>query len=138
MPITNAMSVAYAEDVQTGVHQPGDTYKIALIKPSPAGTFDRETLLYSELGSDEVANGNGYTTGGATLSGRSVARSGNALVLDFANPVWSAATISAAGAMVYNTTRSNRVLGIFSFGGTITSTNGDFTVNIPSLLRITT
>lgn len=132
MAVTTAMCNSYKLDGHNGVHQPGDDYKIALIKAGHAGTFGKATTNYSDLGSDEVANGNGYTTGGKSLTSRAASLDGDAAIVDFADPVWTAATISADGALIYNASRSNKAVAVFSFGGTITSTNAAFSATIPA------
>ena len=144
MPITTSKSAALPRDLWDGVHQPGDTYKCALIKAGHVGTFNGATDNYSDLGSDEVPSGGGYTTGGATLSGRAVVADAGTEILDFDDPSWAAATIDADGALIYNATRAGKVLGVFAFGVQPTSsTNGTFTVQFPAptaaagLLRMT-
>jgi len=55
-------------------------------------------------------------------------------MLTFTSPVqWTSATISAAGAIIYNSSKSNKVVCVLSFGGTITSTNGTFQVSLPAV-----
>ena len=137
MAITAALTNQGKKDFLNGTHQPGNTYKLALIKPASSGTFDKNTTTYTSLSTDEVT-GTGYTAGGATLSGFTVTLSTDTASLDFADASWAASTISAAGAMLYNDTAtghgsvSKPVIAIFDFGGTISSTAGTFTVTIPS------
>ena len=52
--------------------------------------------------------------------------------LSFANSSWAAATITAAGALIYNNSRSNAAVASLSFGGDKTSTSGTFTVIFPT------
>lgn len=151
MAITTSMANSYKQELFSGTHASGDVYKAALIKVGHAGTYNASTLnagtpgtgtpTTSNLGTDEVT-GTGYTANGATLSGFSVTLQGSTAVLDFTSPTWSTATISAVGVMIYNSSKSNKVVGVFDFGGTITSTAGTFTATMPavgastSLLRI--
>ena len=140
--ITTAVSNQCKQDWLNGVHQPGDTYKGALIKTGHAGTFDKTTDNYSDLGADEVANGSGYTTGGATLSGFSVGITGDVAHLSFSDPSWNSATFSADGILIYNSSKSNKVLGVHAFSNApVSATNGTFTADLPApgasaLLRI--
>lgn len=142
MSITTAVSNQCKQDWLNGVHQPGDTYKAALIKTGHAGTFDKNTDNYSDLGADEVANGNGYTTGGKTLTGFSVGITGDVAHLSFDDPAWTAATFSADGLLIYNSSKSNKVLGVHAFpNAPVAATNGTFTADLPApgasaLLRI--
>ena len=129
MPITTAVCDTFTRELfdSTVGHNETHTYKIALIKPAPSGTFGASTANYSALSTDEVASGSGYTTGGATLSSLTVSGSGK-LTIDFADATWSTASFSAAGALIYNSTKANRAVAVLSFGGTYTGTGGNFTV----------
>lgn len=150
MAITTAIANSYKSEILSGVHLAADVYKIALIKVGATGTYGATTInvgtpgtgapTLANLGTDEVV-GTGYTSGGAVLSGFSVSGTTTAR-LDFATPSWAAATISATGAIIYNSSRANKVVACFDFAGTITSTAGTFTANMPvvgdatSLVRI--
>lgn len=130
MAITQAMCNVFKTAVLDGKHLPGHTYKIALFDSTAA--LDKATTAYSGQ-SGEVANGNGYTTGGKALTGRTVALSGDIGYLHFDDPVWAAATITARGALIYNDTLAGKdALCVIDFGGNITSTNGNFTVDLPA------
>lgn len=151
MANTTATANSFKAEILQGTHAAADVYKIALIKAGAAGTYGAGTTNVgtpgtgtpssSNLGTDEVT-GTGYTSGGATLSGFSVTITGSVARLDFSTPSWASASISATGGIIYNSSKSNKVLGVFDFGGTITSTNGTFTASMPavgdstSLLRI--
>jgi hypothetical protein len=127
MPITTAFANQLKEDLWNGVHQPADVYKIALY--TSAATLDKTTTAYSAT---NEASGTGYTAGGMNLVGRVVGASGDIRYLSFDDPVWPGATITARGCMIYNSTRSNKTLGVFDFGAEVTSTNGPFTVDLPA------
>lgn len=134
--VTTAVCNSFKLEALRGIHLDTDTYKIALIKPSPAGTFDKATTNYSDLGADEVANGAGYTTGGLTLTSGSWALTGDTASIDWADAVWAAASISAIGALIYNSSRSNKAVQVIAFADTVAipvvSSNAAFTVQIPS------
>lgn len=140
MAITSAICNSYKREVLAGTHTSAHTYKIALFTSS--ATLGAATETYSST--NEVANGNGYTTGGATLSGFSVTGTGATARLDFATPVtWPASTITARGALIYNSSASDKAVAVLSFGDSdIVSTAGTFTVTMPtvgdstSLIRI--
>ena len=126
---TQGITTSYKADLFNGLHQPGDVYKIALYVA--ASTIGIGTAAYTAT--NEVANGNGYTTGGLTLAGRQVVLDGTTQILDWTtDPVWAASTITARGAMIYNSTRANASLCVLDFGADITSTNGNFTVTLPA------
>jgi hypothetical protein len=60
----SAICESFRQEILEGIHQPGDIYKIALIKSGQARNFGKDLTNYSDLGSDEVEGGNGYTSGG--------------------------------------------------------------------------
>ena len=117
-----------------GVHDL-DTHslKIALIKPSPTGSFSKATTNYSDLtaNSDE-ATGTNYSAGGQVLDSPVISLSGDTAIVDFADEVFSNLTITAAGALLYNSSASNKAIAVFSFGSNVASTAGDFTVIFPT------
>ncbi len=129
MAITAAICNSFKTEILQGVHEAGDTYKIALY-PSSA-TLSKSTATYSSTG--EVANGSGYTTGGATLSGFSVTLDTDTAILDWTvDPTWTTATITARGALIYNSTQDDKAVAVLDFGGDIASTAGTFTVTLPA------
>jgi hypothetical protein len=148
---TSAICKSYKTELLSGIHLAADTYKIALIKVAPAGTWDSSVTnagtpgtgspTTANLGTDEVT-GTGYSAGGVTLAGFSATLQSSTACLDFTSPSWASSTISATAAIIYNSTRSNKAVAIIDFGGTITSTNGTFTITMPavgastSLIRI--
>ena len=151
MANTTAICNTYKQEILQGLHLAANTYKIALIKVGAAGTYGAAVTnagtpgtgspTTANLGTDEVV-GTGYTAGGNTLAGFSATLQSSTGCLDFTTTSWSTATISATGAMIYNSSVSNRAVAIFDFGGTITSTAGTFTATMPavgastSLIRI--
>jgi len=105
-----------------------DVIKIALY--TSAATLGASTTAYST--SDEVSSsGTNYTAGGNTLTGAAVTLDGTTAIVDFNDTTWSASTITARGALIYNSSKSNKAIAVLDFGGDKTSTNGDFTINFP-------
>lgn len=126
---TQAMVTSFKADLFNGDHETGDVYKIALYLA--ATTIGPGTTAYTAT--NEVANGSGYTTGGATLAGRQVVTDGTTVILDWTtDPVWAGASFTARGALIYNDTNADKAMGVFDFGADITATNGNFTVTLPA------
>ena len=128
------MCNSFKQELLGGVHDL-DTHslKIALIKPSPTGNFNKATTNYSELtGSSDEATGTNYSAGGQTLDSPVISLSGDTALVDFADEVFSNLTITAAGALLYNSSASNKAIAVFSFGSNVASTAGDFTVIFPT------
>ena len=128
------MCNSFKQELLGGVHDL-DTHslKIALIKPSPTGNFNKATTNYSELtSSSDEATGTNYSAGGQVLDSPVISLSGDTALVDFADEVFSNLTITAAGALLYNSSASNKAIAVFSFGSNVASTAGDFTVIFPT------
>lgn len=139
MAITTAVCNSFKSELLGGTHDlDTDTIKIALIKVSEAGTYDAATTNYSDVtgNTDEVV-GTGYTTGGNTLASPVISLDGSVAIVDFADTVWANATVSSTGALIYNASKSNKAVAVISFGGTVTSTAGDFTIQFPAAAAAT-
>jgi len=129
----NYMPTSFKVQLLNGVQNfTSDTFKIALYTNS--ATLDANTTAYVTSG--EVASGGNYTTGGNTLSVSTTPTnggSGTTAFIDFADTTWSAATITARGALIYNNSKSNAAVAVLDFGSDKTSTDGDFTVQFPAI-----
>lgn len=132
--ITTAMCNSFKQELLGGVHDlDTHTLKLALIKPSPTGTYGAATTNYSDItGNSDEATGTNYTAGGQNLDSASITLSGTTAFVDFADEVFSNLTISAGGAIIYNSSASNKAIAIFAFSSTVSSTAGDFTVIFPT------
>jgi len=78
------------------------------------------------------ATGTGYTAGGTTLTNLGSTVAQNVSFIDFADATFSTATITASCCLIYNTTQSKAAIVVLDFGGSKTSTNGDFTIQFPA------
>ena len=114
-------------DFIDGVHQPGDTYKLALYT-SMSGLGD-STTAYTTT---NESSGTGYSAGGVELQNRQSGTSGVAAYMTFDNVVLESATLSAACGMIYNASKSNKAIAILDFGGTQAVTNGTLTIEFPA------
>jgi len=133
MAISQAMCTSFKVELLDGVHNfdtGGDTFKIALYTSS--ATLGAATTAYTT--SNEVSSsGTNYTAGGNTLTVSQVPTStGTTAFISFANTTWAAATITARGALIYNSSKSNKAVAVLDFGSDKTSTSGDFTINFPT------
>jgi hypothetical protein len=128
MAITQAMCSSFKQQILLGEHDlDTDTIKLALY--TSAATLSAATTAYST--SDEVV-GTGYTAGGNTLTGATVSLSGTTAYVDFSDTTWTTATITARGALIYNSSKSNKAIAVLDFGADKTSTAGSFTVQMPT------
>ena len=134
MAITQAMCTSFKGELLGGTHDlDTNTIKLALIKSGESGTYGAATTNYSDVtGNSDEASGTNYSTGGNTLGSATISTSGTTAILDFADTTFSNATVSASGAIIYNSSQSNKAIAVISFGGTVASTAGDFTVSFPA------
>ena len=141
--ITTAMPTSFKVEILRAVHNftasSGNTFKIALLKATAvgSGTFGAATTNYSNLGSDELANGSGYTTTGNTLVSVTPVADGTTAVCDFADTSWTSATFTTCGALIYNSTASGAACAVLSFGGDQQVSSGDFTIQFPAAAAAT-
>lgn len=134
MAISQAMCTSFKVQILSGAQNfnTGTTkvYKIALFTSS--ATLGAATTTYSGSTTGEVANGGGYSTGGEILTVSQVPTStGTTAFIDFADVTWSSATITARGALIYNSTDDTAVA-VLDFGSDKSSTSGDFTIIFPT------
>ena len=134
----NFMCTSFKKELLYGVHDfdlaNGDTFKIALYDNN--ASFTAATTAYTAT--DEVS-GTGYSAGGGALTNVDPTSSGTTAPTDFQDETFSNATITARGALIYNTTPNttsisvtNPTVVVLDFGADKTSTAGDFTIVFPT------
>ena len=138
MAITQALANAFKKQLLEGDHNfkssGGDKFKIALYTSS--ATLNSTTTAYSAT--NEVSNSGQYTAGGGALvnggtsigsgSGKGVA------IVDFADRSFTGVTLTARGALIYNTSSdtTNAAVAVLDFGADKTATSGTFTIQFPA------
>ena len=138
---SSAVANSFKQEVLVGTHNftasSGDTFNLALYTNS--ASIDASTTAYSTGLSGQVGtSGTGYTTGGKPLVSATPTLDGSVAICDFTSAVsWSAATITARGCLIYNTTAitgftTNRSVCVVNFGADKTVTSGTFTVQFPA------
>lgn len=115
------------------VDMDSDTFKLALFTSTL--TPNQDTNQYFDAApytSNQVASGNGYTTGGATVSPVTVSYDAatNKLSFDAADASWTTATFTARYGILYDSTpTTNKPLVLYvDFGADQSPSNGTFTV----------
>ena len=131
MAITQAMCTSFKKELLEGTHNfknsGGGTFKLALFTSS--ASLGAATTAYAT--SNEVS-GTGYSAGGSALTRVDPTSSGTTAFTDFADLTFSTATITANGALIYNSSASDKAVIVLAFGGDKTSTAGDFTIQFPT------
>ena len=134
MAITSAVCTSFKVEPLKGVHDftatTGDTFKIALFTSS--ATLGAGTTAFAT--SNEITNSSGtaYTSGGATLTSVTPTSDSTTAVCDFANVSFTSASFTANGALIYNSSESNKAVAAIAFGSDKTVTSGTFTIEFPA------
>ena len=131
----NYMATSFKQQILEAVHDfrltGGDTFKLALYTNS--ASFTAATTAYTA--SDEVSASGSYSAGGGSLTRIDPTTSGTTAFTDFADLTFTSATITARGALIYNSTPThtytNPAVVVLDFGTDKTSTAGDFTIVFP-------
>ena len=134
MAITTAMCTSFKGELLGGTHDlDSHTLKIALIKASPSGTYNAATTNYSDVtGNSDESSGSNYSAGGQTLDGATISTTGTTAIVDFTDEVFTNVTTSADGCIIYNSSASNKAICVIDFGGTVSATAGDLTIQFPA------
>ena len=128
----NFMCTSFKQELLQGVHDftnsTGDTFKLALYTNS--ASFTAATTDYTT--SNEVGDSGSYSAGGGTLTNVTPTTSGTTAFTDFADITFTSATITARGALIYNSTAGTNTVVVLDFGSDKTSTAGDFQIVFPT------
>jgi hypothetical protein len=132
MAITQAVANSFKGELLTGTHNftlsTGNVFKLALY--TSAATLSSATTVYTST--NEVAITGQYTSGGGALTNVSPLVSGGIAFIDFADISFTGVTLTAAGALIYNTSQSNKAVCVLDFGADKTATSGTFTIQFPA------
>ena len=137
--ITAGLTDSFKQQLLLGVHDfATDTFKIALYTSS--ATLGPTTTVYT---STNEVSGTGYTATGLVLTNVTVSLGQGIAYVSFDNPAWAGATFATRGALIYNSTKANKSVGVLNFGIDQTMLGQSFTIQLPTddpetaLIRIT-
>ena len=132
----SAVCNSFKTEVLTAIHDftasTGDTFKLSLYTNSASPT--KSTKVYF-TGNEVSSSGTGYTAGGNSLTSVTPALSTDTACCDFSDTSWTSATITARGALIYNSTATpdnEQAVCVLDFGGDKTCTAGTFTIQFPT------
>ena len=132
MAITQAVANSFKGQLLQGQHNftatTGNVFKLALY--TSAATLSSATTVYTST--NEVANSGQYTTGGGVLTNISPLVSSGVAFVDFSDLSFTGVTLTARGALIYNTSNSNAAVAVLDFGSDKTATSGTFTIQFPA------
>ena len=129
MAITQAMCTSFKKELLSGTHDfSSDTFKMALYTADAA--LNADNTVYTAT--NEVS-GTGYSAGGNTLTvSTTPSSSGTTAYVSFSNTSWASSTITARGALIYNSSKANRAVAVLDFGADRSSSSSTFTVTFPT------
>ena len=134
MAITQAIANAFKKQLLEGDQNfsssSGDKFKLALYTSS--ATLNSATTSFTTT--NEVANTGTYASGGGDLTGQNTSIASGVAIVDFADLSFTGVTLTARGAMIYNTSSAvtNAAVAVLDFGADKTATSGTFTVQFPA------
>ena len=139
MAISQVLCTSFKKELLEGTHDfANDTFKIALY--TSAATLNADTTVYS---TDNEVSGTGYVADDKALSASTVASGDGVGFVNFSDATWASSSFTARGALIYNSSQSNKAVMVLDFGDDKTSNNSTFTVGMPAntstaaLIRIT-
>jgi hypothetical protein len=131
---TNAITNSFKEDLLNGLHDfavsTGDVYKLALYDSS--ASIGADTTSYAVGISGQVGDTGQYAAGGGALVNALVSLNGTTAFVDFDDLSFTGVTLTARGALIYNTSETNKSVCVLDFGGDKTATAGTFTIQFPA------
>tara|TARA_R100001510_G_C7560810_1_gene140932 strand:+ start:143 stop:574 length:432 start_codon:yes stop_codon:yes gene_type:complete len=131
MAITQAIANSFKKQLLEGEQNfkssGGDVFKLALYTSS--ATLNSATTSFTT--GNEVSSAN-YTSGGDKLTGQNTSIASGVAIVDFANLSFTGVTLTARGALIYNTSTANAAVATLDFGGDKTATAGTFTIQFPA------
>ena len=133
MAITQAIANAFKKQLLEGdanFASGGDKFKLALYTSS--ATLNSATTSYTTT--QEVSASGAYTAGGGALTGQNTSVASGVAIVDFADLSFTGVTLTARGALIYNTSSAvtNAAVAVLDFGADKTATSGTFTVQFPA------
>jgi hypothetical protein len=134
MAITQAVANSFKQQLLEGKHDfqftGGDVFKLALYVST--ATLNSSTTVFTST--NEVTPSGQYTTGGGELvkPNPSTSVASGVAIVDFADLSFTGVTITARGALIYNTSTSNAAVAALDFGSDKTATSGTFTIQFPA------
>jgi len=128
MAIIQGMCTSFKRELMLALHNfDTATFKLALY--TSAADLSPATTAYTTSG--EVV-GAGYTAGGVALSTVAPVVDGTVALVDFSDAAWPVATLTARGALIYNSSAADRAVAVLDFGADRSATGATFTVQFPA------
>jgi hypothetical protein len=134
MAITQAVANSFKKELLEGKHDfqfsGGDNFKLALY--TSAATLNSAITAYTST--NEVPASGQYSAGGGALvkPNPSTSVASGVAIVTFSDLSFTGVTLTARGALIYNTSTSNAAVAVLDFGADKTATSGTFTIQFPA------
>ena len=131
MAIAQAVCNSFKQQILEGIHDfesGGDVFKLSLY--TSAANLSASATVYTST--NEVGDTGQYAAGGGTLTGQQTSLDTGVAIVDFADLSFTGVTLTARGALIYNTSESNKAVCVLDFGADKTATSGTFTIQFPA------
>ena len=132
MANTQAVCNSFKAELLGAVHDfdsgSGQVFKLALFQSN--ANLSAGTTIFTST--NEASTGGQYSTGGGILAGQTVSLDTSTAIITFSDLSFTGVTLTAEGALIYNTSAGNKAVCVLSFGGDKTATSGTFTILFPA------
>jgi hypothetical protein len=129
---TNAICNSFKKELLEAKHDftasTGSVFNLAMYNSS--ATLGKSTTSFTTGG--EVSSPAGYTSGGKALVNTGTSVASSVAITNFSNLSFTNVTLTARGALIYNTSNSNTGVAVLDFGSDKTATAGTFTIQFPA------
>jgi hypothetical protein len=133
MAIAQAVANSFKKEILEGIHNlenGGDQFKLALYEDT-ANLSAATTAYPGDSTGSQVSNTGQYVQGGGVLTGQATSLDTGIAIVNFDDLSFTGVTLTARGALIYNTSETNKAVAVLDFGGNKTATAGTFTIQFP-------
>jgi len=134
MAIDQAVCNSFKKELLEGIHDfesGADEFKLALYEDT-ANLSAATTAYPGDSTGGQVSDTGEYSQGGGVLQSQQTGLDTGVAIVTFANLSFTGVTLTARGALIYNTSESNKAVAVLDFGGNKTATAGTFTIQFPA------
>ena len=132
--LINSYGGSFKKELLEGKHNftqtSGDVFKLSLYTSS--ATLGKSTTSFTT--DNEVSASGQYASGGGKLAvgSQQTSVASDTAIVDFGDRSFTGVTLTARGALIYNTSNSNTAVACLDFGGDKSATSGTFTIQFPA------
>ena len=132
MAISQAVCNSFKQQILEGIHDfesGGDQFYLSMY--TSAANLSAATTVYTST--NEVGDTGQYVAGGGLLTSQQTSLDGSVAIVDFADLSFTGVTLTARGALIYNSTETKKAVCVLDFGADKTATSGTFTIQFQHL-----